>query len=36
LIGDAAASPVVKLGDESELAAKLGVTGKFGLKLFND
>jgi outer membrane protein len=36
LIGDAAASPVVKLGNENQLAAKLGVTRKFGLKLFND
>lgn len=36
LIGDAAASPVVKLGDENQLAARLGVTRKFGLKLFSD
>jgi outer membrane protein len=36
LIGDAADSPIVKLGDENQLTAKLGLSYKFGLKLFND
>lgn len=36
LIGDAAASPVVKVGNENQITAKLGLSYKFGLKLFND
>jgi outer membrane protein len=36
LIGDAASSPVVKLGSENQFTAKLGVAYRFGLKLFND
>jgi outer membrane protein len=36
LIGDAAASPVVKAGNENQITAKLGLSYKFGLKLFNE
>jgi len=36
LIGDAAASPVVKVGNENQITAKLGLSYKFGLKLFNE
>lgn len=36
LIGDAAASPVVKVGNENQITAKLGLSYKFGLKLFDD
>jgi outer membrane protein len=36
LIGGAAASPVVKVGDENQFTAKLGLSYKFGLKLFDD
>lgn len=36
LIGDAAASPIVKVGNENQITAKLGLSYKFGLKLFDD
>jgi outer membrane protein len=36
LIGDAADSPIVKLGDENQITAKLGLSYKLGLKLFHD
>jgi outer membrane protein len=36
LIGGAAASPVVKVGNENQITAKLGLSYKFGLKLFNE
>ncbi len=37
LIGDAADSPIVQVGGEpNQLTAKLGLSYKFGLKLFND
>ena len=36
LIGAAAASPVVKVGNENQITAKLGLSYKFGLKLFDD
>ena len=36
LIGDAAASPVVKVGNENQITAKLGLSYKFGLKLFDE
>ena len=36
LIGDAADSPIVKLGDENQITAKLGLSYKLGLKLFKD
>jgi outer membrane protein len=36
LVGDAADSPIVKLGDADQITAKLGLSYKFGLKLFND
>jgi outer membrane protein len=35
LIGDAADSPIVKLGDANQFTAKLGLSYKFGLKLFD-
>ena len=37
LIGDAADSPIVQVGgDVNQLTAKLGLSYKFGLKLFKD
>lgn len=36
LIGDAAASPVVKVGNENQITARLGLSYKFGLKLFDE
>jgi len=36
LVGDAADSPVVALGDANQITAKLGLSYKLGLKLFND
>lgn len=36
LVGRAADSPVVKLGDENQITAKLGVSYKLGLKLFGN
>jgi MipA family protein len=36
LIGDVAASPLVKLGDENQITARLGLSYKLGSKLFND
>lgn len=36
LIGDAAASPIVKAGNENQVTAKLGLSYKFRLKLFDD
>lgn len=36
LVRDAAASPVVKLGDPNQVTAKLGLSYKFALKLFSD
>jgi outer membrane protein len=35
LIGDAADSPIVKRGEENQVTAKVGVSYKFGVKLFN-
>jgi outer membrane protein len=35
LLGDAADSPIVKTGDENQLTAKLGLSYRFGLKLFD-
>jgi len=35
LIGDAADSPIVQVGDANQFTAKLGLTYRFGLKLFN-
>jgi outer membrane protein len=34
LIGDAAASPITKAGDDDQFTAKLGLSYRFGLKLF--
>jgi len=36
LIGDAAASPVVRVGNENQITARLGLSYRFGLKLFDD
>lgn len=36
LIGDAAASPIVKAGNENQVTAKLGLSYKFRIKLFDD
>lgn len=36
LIAGAATSPVVKVGDENQITAKLGLSYKFGLRLFED
>ena len=36
LVGDAADSPIVKVGDNDQFTAKLGLTYKFGLMLFNN
>ena len=36
LVGDAADSPIVRLGDDNQITAKLGLSYKLGLKLFND
>ena len=36
LIGDAAASPIVRVGNENQITARLGLSYKFGLKLFDD
>jgi MipA family protein len=35
LIGDAADSPITKAGDDDQLTVKLGLSYRFGLKLFN-
>jgi outer membrane protein len=35
LLGDAAESPIVKVGDENQFTAKLGLSYRFGLKLFD-
>jgi outer membrane protein len=35
LLGDAADSPIVKVGDENQFTAKLGLSYRFGLKLFD-
>jgi outer membrane protein len=36
LVGDAASSPIVKLGSADQITARLGVSYKFGLKLFSN
>ncbi|HVG50329.1 MAG TPA: MipA/OmpV family protein [Xanthobacteraceae bacterium] len=36
LIGDAADSPVVQVGNENQFTARLGISYRFGLKLFKD
>jgi outer membrane protein len=35
LLGDAADSPIAKAGDENQFTAKLGLSYRFGLKLFD-
>jgi len=36
LVGDAADSPIVQVGNDDQFTAKLGLTYKFGLKLFDN